>query len=112
VKPAVSRSPSRGPTLKEVAAVVAVLVVLGLLILPALYKAKQMGWRISCTNRLKEGSGLLILTTNLTVGWTAALHVNSGYVVLVDGSVQQAPGTRLADQLAHSGVETNRLLIP
>ena len=78
----------------------------------ALPQSLLAGDRNLMTNGVPVGNGLLVLTTNLTVGWTRALHVNSGNVVLRDGSVQQAPGTRLADQPAHSAVETNRLLIP
>jgi hypothetical protein len=69
-------------------------------------------YRNLMTNGVPVGSGLLILTTNLTVGWTAALHKGSATVVLGDGSVQSVTGARLRDQVAHSGFATNRLLIP
>ena len=70
------------------------------------------GDRNLMTNGVPVGSGLLVLTTHVTVGWTAALHNHSGNVVLGDGSVQQFTSARLQEQSAHSGVATNRLLIP
>ncbi|PYJ86566.1 MAG: hypothetical protein DME22_04830 [Verrucomicrobia bacterium] len=70
------------------------------------------GDRNLTTNSVPVGAGLLDLTTNVTVGWTAALHKHSGNVVLGDGSVQQFTNARLQEQSAHSGVATNRLLIP
>ena len=70
------------------------------------------GDRNLTTNSVPLGTGLLDLTTNVTVGWTAALHKHSGNVVLGDGSVQQFTNARLQEQSAHSGVATNRLLIP
>ncbi|PYK02209.1 MAG: hypothetical protein DME23_02250 [Verrucomicrobia bacterium] len=70
------------------------------------------GDRNLTTNSVPVGAGLLDLTTNVTVGWTAALHNHSGNVVLGDGSVQQFTNARLQEQSAHSGVATNRLLIP
>src|SRR5438105_6185717 len=72
----------------------------------------QAGDRNLTTNSVPLGTGLLDLTTNVTVGWTAALHKHSGNVVLGDGSVQQFTNARLQEQSAHSGVATNRLLIP
>jgi len=70
------------------------------------------GDRNLTTNGVPVGTGLLVLTTNVTLGWTAAMHKNSGNAVLGDGSVQPFTNPRLQDQAAHSGVETNRLLIP
>ncbi len=75
-------------------------------------QALLAGDRNLMTNGVPVGSGLLELTTNLTVGWTAVMHKNTGNLVLGDGSVQQANSPRLQDQVAHSGVLTNRLLIP
>ena len=70
------------------------------------------GDRNLMTNGVPVGSGSLVLTTNVTLGWTAALHHHSGNVVLGDGSVQQFTSARLQEQSAHSGLATNRLLIP
>ena len=70
------------------------------------------GDRNLTTNGVPVGTGLLVLTTNVTLGWTAAMHKNSGNAVLGDGSVQPFTNPRLQDQAAHSDVATNRLLIP
>ena len=70
------------------------------------------GDRNLMTNSVPVGAGPLVLTANVSVGWTAALHRNSGNVALGDGSVQQFTSARLQDQAIHSGVATNRLLIP
>jgi hypothetical protein len=70
------------------------------------------GDRNLMTNGAPVGGGLLILTTNVTVGWTAAMHNGPGNVVLGDGSVQQMIVSRLQQQLIDSGIVTNRLLIP
>jgi hypothetical protein len=70
------------------------------------------GDRNLMTNGVPVGSGPLILTTNVTVGWTSAMHNGAGNAVLGDGSVQQLNSKRLLDQLAASGPSTNRLAIP
>ena len=70
------------------------------------------GDRNLMTNGVPVGSGLLVLTTNVTLGWTAAMHKNAGNVVLGDGSVQGDTNARLQRQAANTQVETNRLLIP
>ncbi len=54
MKPAVSSNPSRGPTLKEVAAVVAILMVLAGLLLPPMALAKYKARRIGCVNNVKQ----------------------------------------------------------
>lgn len=56
--------------------------------------------------------GLFLLTTNLTMGWTRAMHDRSGNIALGDGSVQQSTASRLNEQIAGQGVATNRLLVP
>jgi len=66
------------------------------------------GDRNLMTNGVPVGSGLLVLTTNVTVGWTATMHKNNGNVVLGDGSVQMMTSSRLSD----SADCTNRLAIP
>lgn len=70
------------------------------------------GDRNLMTNGVPVGGGVLVLTTNLAVGWTAALHQGSANVLLGDGSVQPFRSARLQEQTAHSGVATNRLAIP
>jgi prepilin-type processing-associated H-X9-DG protein len=70
------------------------------------------GDRHLMTNGVPAASGILLLTTNLTVGWTTALHNGSGNVVLGDGSVQPLTSARLQKQIADSGIATNRLAIP
>ena len=66
------------------------------------------GDRNLMTNGVPVGSGLLVLTTNVTLGWTATMHKNNGNVVLGDGSVQMMTSGRLSD----SAGSANRLLIP
>ena len=57
-------------------------------------------------------SGILNLWTNSAIGWTAERHVRCGNVVLGDGSTQQYSSPKLREQLANTGVATNRLAIP
>lgn len=57
-------------------------------------------------------SGLLELSTNLSVTWTDARHKFSGNIGLVDGSVQQIATTNLQEALHQTGLATNRLAIP
>ena len=64
------------------------------------------------TNGVPVGSGLLDLTTNLTVGWTAQLHYNAGNVLFGDGHVDALSNNRLQECSLNSGIATNRLLIP
>jgi prepilin-type processing-associated H-X9-DG protein len=64
------------------------------------------------TNRVPVGSGLLLLTTNVSLGWTTARHQGSGNISLGDGSVQQITSIRLQQHLAGSNVGTNRIVIP
>lgn len=57
-------------------------------------------------------NGVVALTTNKPARWTAEVHNKVGNVCLADGSVQQDSTTGLQDQLANTGVATNRLLMP
>ena len=57
-------------------------------------------------------NGLLELTTNRSARWTREVHKKIGNICLADGSVQQSSITGLQDQIAHTGVVTNRLLMP
>lgn len=63
------------------------------------------------TNNVAVNPGVLQLTTNMNVGWTAERHIGNGNMVLGDGSVLQSSSARLRDHNSNSGV-TNRLLIP
>jgi hypothetical protein len=57
-------------------------------------------------------SGILNLWTNAAIGWTHERHVRAGNVALGDGSTQQYSNPKLREQLANTGVATNRLAIP
>ena len=70
------------------------------------------GDRNLMTNGVSVGSGLLELSTNLTVGWTAQMHNNAGNVLFGDGHVDSLTNHRFQEQLINSGVATHRLLVP
>jgi prepilin-type N-terminal cleavage/methylation domain-containing protein len=57
-------------------------------------------------------SGLLEISTNAPIAWTAARHVNQGNIGLTDGSVSQTDDQLLVQKLIETGVATNRLAIP
>ena len=57
-------------------------------------------------------SGLLELSTNAPVAWTAARHKFVGNIGLADGSVQQVTTHSLKTALQQTGLATNRLAIP
>jgi hypothetical protein len=57
-------------------------------------------------------SGLLELSTNTPIAWTAARHKFVGNIGLADGSVQQVTTDGLQEQLHQTGLATNRLAIP
>jgi prepilin-type N-terminal cleavage/methylation domain-containing protein/prepilin-type processing-associated H-X9-DG protein len=57
-------------------------------------------------------SGLLEISTNAPITWTAARHVNQGNIGLADGSVWQTDDKLLVQKLIETGVATNRLAIP
>lgn len=54
-------------------------------------------------------SGLLQISTNTPIAWSAARHVHAGNVALTDGSVQQLTTSGLR---RYSGLATNRFAIP
>src|SRR6266850_3959548 len=64
------------------------------------------------TNTSKANRRLVSFSTNQLAGWTDDLHRRQGNVGLADGSVQQFTASRLRDQIAHTGVVTNRLAMP
>jgi len=57
-------------------------------------------------------SGLLKLSTNAPIAWTAARHVNQGNIGFYDGSVSQTDDQQLFQKLIETGLATNRLAIP
>jgi type II secretory pathway pseudopilin PulG len=63
------------------------------------------------TNGVAVKPGLLVLTTNMNVGWTTERHIRSGNNVMGDGSVLQSSFVRLYQHYKNSSI-TNRLLIP
>ena len=52
------------------------------------------------------------LTTNMTVGWAGTLHGNAGNVLFGDGRVDRLMNSMLQQQIALTGFETNRVVIP
>ena len=55
-------------------------------------------------------SGLLILTSNMSIAWSAGRHHFAGNVALADGSVQSMSNAGLTNW--QTGLATNRLAIP
>ena len=56
--------------------------------------------------------GLLALSSNVPIGWTAARHNHTGNILLGDGSVQSSTTSGLRSYLQQTGLATNRLVIP
>lgn len=57
-------------------------------------------------------AGLLKLTTNMPITWTASRHHFAGNLCLADGSVQSVSCSGLTNSLRQTGLTTNRLAIP
>jgi len=57
-------------------------------------------------------SGLLQLSTNAPISWTAARHKFIGNIGLADGSVQMVNNSGLTNLLHQTGLATNRLALP
>jgi len=57
-------------------------------------------------------SGLLQLSTNAPISWTATRHKFNGNISLADGSVQQLSSNELHQAIEESSFATNRLAIP
>ena len=57
-------------------------------------------------------SGLLEISSNMPIAWSAARHKFGGNIGLADGSVQQLTMDGLQQALQRTGVATNRLAIP
>lgn len=64
------------------------------------------------TNGTKPINGLLEVTTNQQLGWTAEFHNGAGNVGLGDGSVQQITTIGLRNLVKNTCLATNRLLFP
>ena len=64
------------------------------------------------TNGTPFKSGILEVTTNTPVGWTALMHNHVGNLTLSDGSVQQVSQTGLRTSVQNTSLFTNRLLMP
>ena len=57
-------------------------------------------------------SGLMEISTNTPISWTAARHHFGGEICLADGSVEQTTSSYLRQSLHQTGIATNRLAIP
>jgi hypothetical protein len=57
-------------------------------------------------------SGLLEVSTNALISWTAARHKFVGNIGIADGSVEWLNSDRLRQTLLYTGLATNRLAIP
>jgi hypothetical protein len=57
-------------------------------------------------------SGLLELSSNTPIAWSAARHKFDGNIGLTDGSVQSLSNSGLTNFLHQTGLATNRLAIP
>lgn len=56
--------------------------------------------------------GLLEISSNTSIAWSAARHKWVGNILLADGSVQMANNPVLTNALHQTGLATNRLAIP
>ncbi len=56
--------------------------------------------------------GLLQVSTNTPLAWTAARHKHAGNIGLADGSVQLLDNLSLTNWIHQNGLATNRLAIP
>ena len=57
-------------------------------------------------------SGLLLLSTDTSVGWTSARHDGRGNIALADGSVHLVNSSELRKLTAETRLATNRISIP
>jgi len=57
-------------------------------------------------------SGLLELSTNAPISWSAARHKFVGNLAIADGNVQQVSQDGLRQAIQNSGLATNRFAIP
>ncbi len=63
-------------------------------------------------NGVAVKSGLLELSTNAPIAWSAARHKFAGNILLADGSVQSVTSFGLTNLVRQTGLATNRLAIP
>lgn len=70
------------------------------------------GDRNLTTNGAPVGPGLLLVTTNTVLGWSATMHGNRGKLALGDGSVQPTTDATLKEFNRHQGIGTNWLAMP
>jgi prepilin-type N-terminal cleavage/methylation domain-containing protein len=64
------------------------------------------------TNEVGPENGILQLTSNQKIGWTAALHRRRGNIGLADSAVLRLDNSGLREALQATGFVTNRLAIP
>jgi competence protein ComGC len=57
-------------------------------------------------------SGLLTISSNLPIAWSAARHNHAGNAVLTDGSIRQFSNAGLQPVLSQTGIAMNYLVIP
>ena len=57
-------------------------------------------------------SGLLEISSNTKIAWSAARHEFTGNFAIADGSVQEANNSILTNWFLNSGLATNRFAIP
>ena len=57
-------------------------------------------------------SGARFLRTNRQPEWTSEMHGHAGNIALADGSVQRVTSEGLRKQLAVSGDDRNRIVLP
>ena len=71
-----------------------------------------LGGDRNITNGTLVKNGILEVTTNTPVGWTAEQHNHVGNLLLSDGSVQQLSQSGLRASMQNTGLFTNRFLMP
>lgn len=69
------------------------------------------GDRNITTNGVQLTPGVHLLRTNALVGWTSAIHKNSGNILIVDGSAMQWNNAAFRTALVASGT-SNRVAVP
>lgn len=72
----------------------------------------MFGDRNLTVNKQKVAPGLLLVTTNLNLGWSKEIHANIGNIAMADGSVQQISNRWWRAVLEKEGAGTNRVLVP
>ena len=70
------------------------------------------GDRNLSVDRIPVTRGMQRVWTNSTVTWVKPAHDGKGNICMADGSVQQIKNSGFRAVLSHSGMSTNRLIIP